>query len=131
MTDEWLPVCEFGAIRDGGCREFAYLENGEIRYGFLVRKGPSVYAYANSCPHLKIALNWMEDHFLDFGQEHIQCALHGALFEISSGLCISGPCFGRHLEAIPLANHDGSLTMPMSVRFESAVRWGAKLPDNC
>ena len=68
---------------------------------FAVRRDGQLYIYKNDCPHLNINLEWQEDQFLDMDSAFIQCSGHGALFEIETGHCISGPCQGEHLTAIP------------------------------
>jgi len=72
--------------------------NGE-RY-FAVKKLATLYVYKNSCPHTGISLEWTEDQFLDASRTMIQCANHGALFVIESGVCVAGPCNGRKLKAV-------------------------------
>ena len=72
--------------------------NGE-KY-FAVKKDNSIYIYKNSCPHIGVALEWVEDQFLDSSQSMIQCANHGALFVIESGACVAGPCIGQKLMAV-------------------------------
>ncbi|HOY22095.1 MAG TPA: Rieske 2Fe-2S domain-containing protein [Cellvibrio sp.] len=72
--------------------------NGE-KY-FAVKKDNSIYIYKNSCPHIGVALEWVEDQFLDSSQSMIQCANHGALFVIESGACVAGPCSGQKLMAV-------------------------------
>jgi nitrite reductase/ring-hydroxylating ferredoxin subunit len=34
--------------------------------------------------------------------QYIQCATHGALFRFEDGLCLAGPCPGKHLQSVPL-----------------------------
>lgn len=72
--------------------------NGE-KY-FAVKKEGKLYIYKNSCPHIGVALEWVEDQFLDSSQSMIQCANHGALFVIESGACVAGPCSGQKLTAV-------------------------------
>ena len=72
--------------------------NGE-KY-FAVKKDNTVYIYKNSCPHIGVALEWVEDQFLDSSHTMIQCANHGALFVIESGACVAGPCSGQKLTAV-------------------------------
>ncbi len=67
---------------------------------FIVRNGNKVSAYQNSCPHNLAPLNWAPDVFLSYDKDYIQCANHGALFEIDSGQCIYGPCIGQKLMPI-------------------------------
>jgi len=59
-------------------------------------------AYVNRCPHLSYPLNYLPDEFLTYDRRLIQCSMHGALFEKDTGLCISGPCLGRSLMALPV-----------------------------
>ncbi len=76
--------------------------------GFLSHKGPVfavkrddvIYVYKNECPHLGINLEFQEDQFLDMDGALIQCSTHGALFEIETGNCLSGPCQGDSLTPI-------------------------------
>ncbi len=52
-------------------------------------------------------LNWNPDQFLNIDGSLIQCATHGALFDIESGRCVAGPCFDEHLVAVPFELQDG------------------------
>ena len=79
--------------------------NGE-KY-FAVKKQNKIYAYKNACPHIGIALEWVNDQFLDTSHTMIQCANHGALFVIESGDCVAGPCTGRKLIAVKFTLVDG------------------------
>lgn len=68
---------------------------------FVVRQGRYFYAYADVCPHYgDTSLPWKKDEYLDAAGENIVCAAHGALFNIRSGLCTSGPCKGESLRPI-------------------------------
>jgi nitrite reductase/ring-hydroxylating ferredoxin subunit len=83
-------------IPENGSKGFE--RNGE-KY-FAVKKDNTVYIYKNSCPHIGVALEWVEDQFLDSSHTMIQCANHGALFVIESGACVAGPCSGQSLTAV-------------------------------
>lgn len=39
----------------------------------------------------------------------IQCALHGALFHITNGLCMWGPCLHQRLTSVPVVIRDGDI----------------------
>ena len=67
---------------------------------FAVFKDGQYFVYENQCPHLGIDLEFMPDQFLDADNALIICSTHGALFEIQTGQCVSGPCQGDHLELI-------------------------------
>ncbi|HAG96152.1 MAG: hypothetical protein CMK83_15830 [Pseudomonadales bacterium] len=66
---------------------------------FAVKKDGQIYVYVNACPHIGIPLEFQPDEFLDMEKRFIQCANHGALFEIETGDCIAGPCAGQALQA--------------------------------
>jgi len=72
----------------------------ESKKYFAVKKESKIYIYKNSCPHIGVALEWVEDQFLDSSGSMIQCANHGALFVIESGACVAGPCSGQKLTAV-------------------------------
>lgn len=83
-------------IPEGASKGFAL--DGE-KY-LIVNKAGGFYVYRNSCPHIGIALEWVEDQFLDSTKSVIQCANHGALFVIETGKCVAGPCTGQKLHAV-------------------------------
>jgi nitrite reductase/ring-hydroxylating ferredoxin subunit len=90
---------------DGECREFTLDGQGAAntpQQGFLVAINGTGYAYLNRCPHTGAPLNWMPDQFLNYENDMIQCALHGALFRIEDGYCLYGPCQGESLRSLPL-----------------------------
>ena len=74
----------------------------EERQLFAIRQDNQLYAYWNSCPHMGIPLNWMPEKFLDLDGIFLQCSSHGALFKISDGECVGGPCVGDHLSPVTL-----------------------------
>ena len=90
-------------IEEGCSKE---VEAGSEQF-FLVRRDDQLYLYRNICPHLGTPLNWDEDRFLDPDGALIQCVTHGALFRIEDGLCLAGPCYGAHLQAVPFHLVDG------------------------
>ena len=73
---------------------------------FVVRHEGGLNAYLNRCPHTGAPLNWLPDQFLDHGQKHIICSLHGALFRADDGFCIAGPCQGQSLTPVPVKVKD-------------------------
>ena len=76
-------------------------------YMFAVKKYDQIYLYWNRCPHLRTPLEWEEDRFLDADGALIQCATHGALFRISDGRCLAGPCKGKSLNPVPFIIDNG------------------------
>ncbi len=71
----------------------------------------SFFVYENRCPHRGVELEWQPDQFLDLERNFIQCSTHGALFKIDNGECITGPCHGQSLTAIPFEHIDGRLVL--------------------
>ena len=93
---EW-PVCHFDELPDPGAKGFL-VGDGEWPFrGFVVRKSQEVFAYANVCPHQRHPLDLLPDVFLTDDRESIRCSSHGALFDLTSGLCVFGPCVGHKL----------------------------------
>ena len=96
MTDNKLFLCNVDEIDDPGSRGFVVveIENGRL---LVVRKNGQLTAFRNSCPHTGAPMEWKPDQFLDNELEFIQCAMHGALFDIKTGECLRGPCVGDFL----------------------------------
>jgi len=98
-------LCRVEELPEEGAREFTV--NGQSIV--VVRRDGGTYAYLNWCPHLGIELNFQPDVFLDSDNQFIQCANHGALFEIDSGLCLSGPCSGDKLVVVTHSIRDSEV----------------------
>lgn len=98
-------LCSLDDIHEGQSKGFQI----DDLFLFAVKKNDQIYLYKNACPHLGIQLEWQADQFLDSEQQHIQCCMHGALFNIKDGLCIFGPCQGESLESLPYQIVDDQL----------------------
>ncbi|HYE00859.1 MAG TPA: Rieske (2Fe-2S) protein [Alphaproteobacteria bacterium] len=105
-------VCAFDDLEDGQARGFSIAATPSGAGLIVVRRGDRVYGYANECPHAFTPLDWVPNQFLSRDRTRLQCATHGAQFEIESGLCVLGPCKGRSLKAVPLRVEDGAVLMP-------------------
>ncbi|MAD43627.1 MAG: hypothetical protein CMI02_02070 [Oceanospirillaceae bacterium] len=103
-------LCHTSEIAEGQSKGFE-IEGQAI---FAVHKGGHFHVYRNQCPHLGINLEWLPDQFLDSEGALIQCAMHGALFLIDSGECVSGPCAGQSLTPLTSEVRDNQLwvTLP-------------------
>lgn len=102
-------LCRLDALPEGQSKGFAL--NPEARYAdiLVVRTQAGVYAYRNRCPHTLAPMEWESDQFLDFTGTVIQCGIHGALFRIEDGYCVSGPCARQSLQRIAVTVREGWL----------------------
>lgn len=107
---ELTRLCHIDDIPEQGCKGFVVKD---LRL-FAVKKKGKIYLYHNSCPHIGIALEWVEDQFLDSSGTMIQCANHGALFVIENGKCVAGPCAGQKLSAVPFELIDNHIALAIS-----------------
>ncbi|MFT5501655.1 MAG: nitrite reductase/ring-hydroxylating ferredoxin subunit [Woeseiaceae bacterium] len=111
MIEQEIEVGRFDELGDPGCREFRIGEGDWPFKGFVVRKGNQVFAYQNYCMHVGHPLNWQPDSFLTADGSQIVCASHGAIYEIDSGVCVSGPCPGRVLRAVAVEVKTGMVVV--------------------
>ncbi|MGB1801393.1 MAG: Rieske (2Fe-2S) protein [Gammaproteobacteria bacterium] len=93
-------ACSLEELKKSNCLGLEIELDGTTVECFLVYYENKVYSYLNRCPHTGINLEWMPNQFLDTANEFIQCATHGALFDIENGLCLRGPCLGDRLKNI-------------------------------
>jgi nitrite reductase/ring-hydroxylating ferredoxin subunit len=96
-------LCRLDELQDPGSRGVTLRQGDRLLDVFVVRRGRDVYAYINSCPHTGSPLDWKEHEFLSLDRHYIQCAMHAALFRLTDGMCVAGPCTGASLTAISIA----------------------------
>lgn len=101
------PLCTLDELSDNEGRGFSVEIDGEPCDIVVVRRATRVYAYRNVCPHQGTSLDWMPDRFMDPARQHLQCATHGARFEVETGRCVAGPCRGTTLTAVAVTVVDG------------------------
>ncbi len=124
VVDLARVVCPLHELADPGARGFT-MGNGDwpLR-GFVVRRGALVRAYLNHCPHAGFPLNWTPHAFLAPEAPLILCSMHGALFEIETGRCVSGPCEGLGLRELPVRVDRGYVMLDESVPLEEPADLG-------
>lgn len=96
---------------DGSTKKFTWKEKGKNREGFVIRQGEAYHAYVNLCRHLPISLDLNDNQFLSHDGKHLQCHMHGALYEIDSGLCVGGPCLGARLFKLEVEEEESQLVI--------------------
>jgi nitrite reductase/ring-hydroxylating ferredoxin subunit len=104
-------LCRLDDLQDPGSRGVTLLQGGRLLDVFVVRRGRGVYAYINRCPHTGSPLDWNEHEFLSLDKRHIQCTMHAALFRLTDGACVAGPCVGASLAAIAVAVESGLVVL--------------------
>jgi len=97
-------------VPDGGALAASAQIGGERESLVLLRKGETVCAFLNVCPHAGRSLDWAPGRFLLDGGFLI-CAAHGATFSVPDGDCVSGPCRGQRLREVPIALRDGVIEL--------------------
>jgi nitrite reductase/ring-hydroxylating ferredoxin subunit len=107
-------VAKASDIADDGSVKFKFREAGNDKEGFVIRREGRLYAYRNECRHIPMTMDWVENRFLSRDRCYIQCATHGALYQIDTGLCIDGPPAGERLRRIEVAQRgdDIIVTLP-------------------
>jgi len=87
---------------------FSYHDGPFDEEGILLKLSDGgVRAYKNECRHLPMRLDDREPRELwDAERRYLVCSSHGARYQPSDGLCVSGPCEGSHLKALPIEVND-------------------------
>jgi nitrite reductase/ring-hydroxylating ferredoxin subunit len=98
-----VRLCALAELADPGSKGFRFRQDRFMFAGFLVRQGPEIRGYVDSCPHNGWPLSVMDDRYLTRDGARIICAAHGAVFRPLDGLCVGGPCADEHLSPWPVA----------------------------
>ena len=102
-------LCRLDEIAEGAARGFLIGEGVTRLDVVIVRCADAVRAYINSCPHQMTPLETFPDKFLNEDGTLFVCSTHGARFRADDGYCVSGPCEGKSLRALPCAVVDGAV----------------------
>ena len=124
MLDVERAICPVHELADPGAKGFTLGSGDWPLRGFVVRRGELLRAYVNHCPHAGFPLNWQPDQFLAPHSPLILCVMHGALFDVETGTCVSGPCAGKALRALPLRVADGWVLLAEDVPLEEPADLG-------
>lgn len=107
MTNASFPthaqrLCHLDDVPDGDARGFDPQACGQDSV-LVVRQGSHLHGYLDICPHYgDTPLPWRRHAYLNGARDKIVCAAHGALFDIATGACVSGPCLGQSLTPVRL-----------------------------
>ncbi len=97
-----MVIPQANRLAEGQTVKFTFAEDGHQRGGFVIRHRGSLYAYRNECRHIPMTMDWVENRFLSRDRCYIQCATHGARYQIDTGLCVEGPPAGEYLKSLPV-----------------------------
>ena len=106
-------LCQLDDIPENGAKGYPG-PDGAFTGLIVIRQRDQVYVYENACPHIGTPLDWTPDRFLSADGRHLVCATHGAMFTITTGMCISGPCRGDRLTRVNAEVRDGSILITHS-----------------
>ncbi len=101
-----LPVdlCAATDLVDGGPGHvFDVMLHDEPVSAFVIRHGGQVHGYLNRCAHVPAEMDWVRGQFFDAEGRWLVCSIHGALYAPDSGRCVAGPCPGRSLRRLKVA----------------------------
>jgi nitrite reductase/ring-hydroxylating ferredoxin subunit len=72
-------------------------------------------AYANECRHRALPLDLGASSPMSDDGEHLICHQHGALYRLTDGRCVLGPCVGEALTPVAIeVCEDNSTRAPRS-----------------
>jgi nitrite reductase/ring-hydroxylating ferredoxin subunit len=95
-------LCPLDEVPNMGARGFVFREGEALFAGFILREGKTVRGFVDRCPHAGWPLSALPNQYLTRDGKFILCQSHGALFLKGDGQCVSGPCYGEHLEPWPV-----------------------------
>lgn len=102
-------LCRIDELADPGTKNVVLGEGEEELDIIIVQTKATRYAYINCCPHQFIPLETFPNHFFTEDKKYLLCSGHGARFEPDTGACFSGPCLGKGLDRLAVAEEGGAL----------------------
>jgi len=110
MAERQRLICQTTDLVERGTGiRFTVERYGRQEPAFAIRFRGVVHAFLNRCAHVPIELDWVEGDFFDMSKVYLVCSTHGAAYYPDSGRCAGGPCSGRGLVALTVAESDGKV----------------------
>ena len=108
-------LCRIAELADPGTRNVVLGQGEEELDIVIVQTKGARHAYINCCPHQFIPLETFPNHFLTEDKKYLVCSGHGARFVLDTGACYSGPCHGKGLDRLAIAERDGAIYLDESL----------------
>jgi nitrite reductase/ring-hydroxylating ferredoxin subunit len=102
-------LCRVDSLQDPGTWNVVLGEGEEALDILIVQTKGTRHAFINCCPHQFIPLETFPNHFLTEDKNYLICSGHGARFDLATGTCVSGPCLGKGLDPLAIAERDGTI----------------------
>ncbi|TVR33018.1 MAG: pyridine nucleotide-disulfide oxidoreductase [Spirochaetaceae bacterium] len=99
-ANEWREIAASGDIVQGKPFPVELSDKDSV---LLLRRGNTLFAWDNSCPHVGCPLSWGHVH-----GDQIICGCHNARFDIESGALLSAPAIDD-LSAYEVREQDGTV----------------------
>jgi nitrite reductase/ring-hydroxylating ferredoxin subunit len=110
-----IVVCRADELGESETAKFRIGSGTQAPEGFVVRHKGELHAWRNECRHVPMTMDWVENRFLSRDKCWIQCATHGALYDIATGLCVSGPPSGKTLRRLNVCVEKGNVVVRVPV----------------
>ncbi len=107
-------LCRIGSLADPGTQNVVLNEGQDELDIIIVQTNGERHAYVNCCPHQFIPLETFPNRFLTADKKYFVCSGHGARFSPSTGECVSGPCLGKGLKKLAIAEQEGEIYLAES-----------------
>ena len=102
MAGEISVLVRLVDLAEGATTRLTCRKAGQEAALLVVRRGDTVFAYEDVCPHQFLPLTYRGSRVLSADGERLRCTSHGAEFAVEDGRCLSGPCNGAGLTRVAL-----------------------------
>jgi nitrite reductase/ring-hydroxylating ferredoxin subunit len=102
-------LCRIDELADPGTKNVVLGDSADELDIVVVQTKGARHAYINCCPHEFIPLETFPNHFLTDDKKYFLCSGHGARFALDTGECVRGPCLGKGLDGLAIAEKDGGV----------------------
>ena len=107
-------LIELAAVPDGVLVSLDLEIGTEPVAALVLRRGESLQAWHNVCPHAGRRLDYAPGQFL-LHEGRLVCAAHGAQFSLEDGACVDGPGRGGRLAPLAVSRVPAGWTVRLSM----------------